>query len=335
MTTAANAATNLNLYDLTKRMAPNGSIEPDIVELLKANTPLLEDAVFKTGNLPTGNRVTSRTGLPSLGWRYLNKGVAASKSRTDQYDEACGMLEGWSVTDAALAALNGNVNASRASEDTAFTEAMSTEVETGFFYHSTSSAPEKFQGLSPRYASTTGVGGKQIILADASASGSDQTSLWLVGWGDRTVYGIVPKGSASGLQFKDHGLRPWDDGTGALYEAYVGHWSWHVGFCVQDYRYISRIANIDTSALTASGSTGADLIDCAIKAYHKIHKPSAVRLAWYGNRTLCTYLHLQAKNSTKNSTLTIENTAGQPVTMLLGIPVRQTDGITDTEAVVS
>src|SRR5436190_10241112 len=117
------------LLNVAKRLAPNGSIATDIAEILNKELPLLEDMPWKEGNLPTGHRVTSRTGLPSPSWRKLNQGLDPVKSETAQYDESTGMLEAFSKVDAALAALNGNTVAFRASEDKAFLEGFSDEVE--------------------------------------------------------------------------------------------------------------------------------------------------------------------------------------------------------------
>src|SRR3569832_2430142 len=64
--------------------------------------------VFVEGNLPTGHRVTIRTGLPQVYWRSINQGVPRSKSTTAQVDVSVGLLEAYSAVDKDLAELNGN-----------------------------------------------------------------------------------------------------------------------------------------------------------------------------------------------------------------------------------
>lgn len=332
MATVVNAG-NLTLADLVKRTDPTGKVA-SIVELLTQKNSILPDAVFREGNLPTGERVSARTGLPGVSWRRFNEGISPSKSRIDQWDEACGQLEGLSIVDCELAKLNGNEAAYRQSEDVAFLQSLSNEVETGLFYHSTKTAPEKFMGLSPRFDSTSSVGGAQIIKHDASASGNDQTSIWLVRWGEDSVYGIYPKGSTGGITPHDMGEQLVDDGTGAnkRFRAYVTNWNWKVGLVVRDFRQVVRIANIDTGNLL---TTGNSLSLSMVKAYHQIWNPAGGRLAWYCNRTIGTYLHQQAMDSVKNSTLTIEKIGGQPITTFLGIPVRETDAIINGEAPIT
>jgi hypothetical protein len=325
-------AGNLTLLDRVKRTDPSGSIAT-IVESLQKTTPLLMDAVFREGNLPTGHRVSSRTALPSIGWRRFNEGVTTSKSRVDQFDEACGMMAGQSKVDVGLAKLNGDPAAFRASEDAAYVQAFRHELETGFFYHSTKTDPEKIMGLSPRLDLTTGPGGGQIIKHDGSASGDDQTSIWLVGWGDHTVYGITPKGSPSGLESKDMGEQLVADANGNTFRAYVTDWAWNVGLCVEDWRYLVRLANIDTGNLVGTGNT---LILAMIRMIEeKLQDTSGCRPVFYVNRKIASYLRQQAVDSTKNSTLTIEHIGGQPVLMFSGIPVRRTDALLNTESPVT
>ena len=79
----------LTLSDWAKRLDPNGQV-PVVAELLTQTNEILEDAVFMEGNLPTGHRLTIRTGLPQVFYRMINQGVPTSKSVTAQIDEACG-----------------------------------------------------------------------------------------------------------------------------------------------------------------------------------------------------------------------------------------------------
>lgn len=331
MPTTALSVENPTLLDMIKRTDPNGAIAK-VVEALAKRTPLIEDMAVVEGNLPTGHRFTTRTGLPSIGWRRFNEGVAAGKSKADQIDESCGMLEGRSVVDCELAELNGNGPAFRASEDMAFLQSFHQEIETGVFYHSTKTAPEKFMGLAPRLDSLSGPYNKQIVSSQISSSGNDQTSMYFVAWHPETVFAIYPKGSVGGLKAHDMGTQMVEDAAGNRYRAFETVWNWKFGLCVKDARYLVRLANIDTSAIVGTGKL---LIEDMIKAYHRLQDTNTGRLAIYCNRTIATYLHLQAQDSVKNSTLSIDNIGGKPITTFLGIPIRTTDALLDTEAVVA
>ncbi len=239
------------LLDLTKSMAPDGTAL-DVVDALSRNNPFLENLVFKQGNTPTGHIFGALNGLPPIAWRRFNEGVPAGKSKKDQITESCGMLTGISKVDSALADLNGDAATFRAGEDKAFISAFKNELETGFFYHSTKTAPEKFMGLSPRLDALSGIPySSQVINATAggAASGNDSTSVWAMVSSPETVFGITPKNLPGGLKMKDLGERLVKDDNNNEFVALVSTWDWRVGLCVQDARYVVRLANIDTSGI--------------------------------------------------------------------------------------
>lgn len=331
MPTTALPNTLPTLLDIAQRTDPNGQIA-DIVEAMTKESPFLQSMVWKMGNLPTGHKITTRTALPSVAWRKLNGGVPASKSRTSQVIETTGQLAGLSKVDTDLARINGNEAAFRASEDSAFVAQFHNTLETAFFYSSQKTDPDQVHGLAPRFDDLNGDHYKQIVDSQITSADADQTSIWFVGWGPKTVYGITPSGMPTGLQMTDLGRQLTEDADGNEFTAWVTDWKWNVGFCVEDYRYLSRLCNIDTSAIAGTGKL---LIEDMIKAYHKVKSWNGVRGAIYCNRTIMTYLHLQAQDTVKNSTLTIENIGGQPVTKFLGIPIYMTDGLLNTEAIVT
>ena len=80
-------------------------------------------------------------------------------------------------------------------------------------------------------------------------------------------------------------------------------------------------------------ATGAKLIEQMIKAYYLLENPmqGEGRTVIYANRTLQTFLHLQAMNS-KNVNLTIGEYAGKKIPEFLGIPIKRVDALLNTEA---
>lgn len=324
------------LADIAKRTNPNGDGIAPVVELLSQTNEILTDAKFMEGNLPTGHRVTIRTGLPQVYWRALNQGVPPSKSTTAQVDETVGMLEARSHVDKKLADLNGNTAAFRLSEDAAFIEAMNQEQASTMFYGNPGSDPRKYLGLAPRYSDLSATNGDNILSGEGSQS--DNTSIWLVVWGDSTVFATYPKGSQAGLNHRDLGEDDVQDSNGGWYRAYKSLYQWDNGLVVKDWRYVVRIANIDVSNLAAE-SSAADLIKLMARASDRIPAMGMGTPVFYMNRTVHSMLRIQAMNKT-SSVLAIEsglNQFGKPHswTSFDGIPLRKTDGILNTEAAVS
>lgn len=320
-----------SILDHAKRMDPDGKVAP-IVEMLMGRNAVLQDAVFQEGNLTTGHRITTRSDLPSVAWRRFNEGVPPSKSRTDQLDETCGMLSGLSKVDTDLAKLGGNEKAFRLSEDKAFMQSMNKEVERAFIYASTKETPEKMHGFIPRLDALSGNWGEQVINSQIAHSGDDQASVLFVCWSPETVFGITPKGMPGGLESKDLGEVLTQDAAGNEFTAWVTKWTWKLGLCIKDPRYVVRLANIDTSAIA---KTGKLLIEDMIQAQEQIEDEQMGRCAIYCNRKIRTYLRLQATDSTKNSTITFDDIGGKRVLTFGGWPVRRTDALLNTESVVA
>lgn len=323
------------LADIAKRLDPDGKV-PTIVELLSQTNEVLADMVWKEGNLPTGHRTTIRTGLPTVAWRLLNQGVQPSKSTTAQVDEQCGIMEAWSEVDKDLAMLNGNTAAFRLSEAQAFLEAMNIEMASTLFYGNQGTAPEEFTGLSIRYSATSAANGQNIIKA--GGSGSDNTSIWLIVWGDQTVHGIYPKGSKAGLMHEDLGEVTVESSAGIAgtrLRAYQDHWQWKCGLALKDWRYAVRICNIDVSNLTAK-SSAADLIEYMIRATHRIPSFGMGKAAFYMNRTVKQMLDIQRRDDVQTGGSLIYNDVdGKLIPSFRGIPIRTSDALLETEATVS
>lgn len=343
---AALGASVLTLADWAKRLDPQGNV-PQIVEILSQTNRMLPDMLWKEGNLPTGERTVIRTGLPSVYFRMLNQGVPKSKSTTAQVDETCAILESRSEIDARIVEMNGTSAAFRLSESQAFLEAMNQKAASTLIYGSASD-PSQIVGLANRYSSLTGSANSQNIISAGSVSGSDATSVWLIGWGANTVHGIFPKGSKAGLVHEDLGVGDAFDANNNRFRAYMDRFVWDMGLVVKDWRYAVRICNIDSSVL-ASDPTGAtiNLIPLMIKALHRLPSYAGgmigndaeatyvgVKPVFYVNRTVREMLDIQAQNKT-NLLLSVGNEEGNPKTMLRGIPVETMDSIIGTEATVS
>ena len=330
---AAIGTTVLTLVDVAKRLDPDGKI-PRIAELLTIRNDVLADMHWSEGNLPTGNRSTLRTALPAVTWRLLNNAVTPSKSTTAQIDDQCGKLEAWCEVDVALAELNGNAAAFRLSEAMAFIEGMNQGFVSVLWYGNQGVNPERFTGFAPRFGAISGAGNRQNVI-DGGGTGTVNTSMYLVGWGDQTVFGIYPKGSKAGLQHNDFGSVTVQSntgiGTGRL-RAYQEQFVWDCGLVVKDWRYVIRICNIDTTNLV-NETTPTDLTNKMIRAYARILNPGLARLAWYMNRTAFEMLDIQRREDVRTGgQLKYENVDGMMTPMFRGIPIRISDQILNNES---
>lgn len=327
----------INMADWAKRAGPN-SKTAKIIEILSETNEILEDMLFKEGNLPTGEQVTIRTGLPDVFYRLMNQGVPSSKSTTAQVTENAATLEARAELDVDIANLNGDVNAFRLSESEAFLEAMNQRMARTLFF-GTNANPEEFVGFTPRYNDLSAVSGQNIL--DAGGTGSDNSSIWLVGWGDRTVHGIFPKGSSAGMDHEDLGIEDAFDANSNRFRAYMDRWVWKNGLVVKDHRYAVRVANVDIPALEAQTGSQAPAAATAIiklmsRSIDRLPSLSNVTLSFYTNRTVISLLRVAALDKSQNAVMIEKslNQFGQTIftTRFNGIPVRIVDALTETEA---
>jgi len=334
---------NLTLIEWAKRLDPDGTV-PIIANILSQTNEILTDMVMMQGNLPTGHRCTISTGLPTIYYRALNQGIATSKSTTVQVDEACAIAEARSEVDIDLAMLNGNTAEFRLSEARMFIEGMNQTIATGMFYGNPAVDPKQFLGLSQRYSDSNAGNGQNIIK---STAGSANTSIWLVGWGDQTVFAPFPKGSKAGLLQEDLGRQTSYDagGTGLRMEVFAERFQWKVGLVVKDWRSVVRICNLDTtlfSGLTSVLAPGVttNIIHLMARALVRIPKgvQNMSRAVFYMNASTFSVLMRTALEKS-NQALSVQSALdqfGRPNMMLtfLGVPIRQCDAILNTEATV-
>ncbi len=335
----------VTLVDVAKTLDPQGNTL-DVAELLNQSNEVLLDMPFYEANSVTGHLSGIRTGLPTAIWRQMYQGVPASKSVRENVTDSLGMLEARSEVDVEIAKLSNNLASFRLSEADSFIEAMNQTMAQALFYGNTAVNPEQFMGLAPRFSAISGAANAQNVLSQAGA-GADNTSVWLVGWGQNTVFGIYPKGSKAGLEHQDLGEIDAFDASNNRFRAYADLWKWKCGLVVKDWRYVVRICNIDVSDLI--GSTGSQnaqqLIKGMIASMANIPAMGRCTPVFYANRTVKKMLSIQALDKSQN-VLALQpgvqqlgtvapGSVAQGNVSLLGVPVRTVDRILNSEAVVA
>jgi hypothetical protein len=339
MAVTALATTYPTYLDFASRQDPDGKVGAIIEQSSKTNEVLSEMAV-QEGNLPTGNRTTIRTGLPTATWRLLNYGVVPTKSITAQVDDTCGMLEIYNEVDVDLAELNGNTAAWRLSEAKASIEAMNQQVATAVFYGAQATNPEQFTGFMPRFpyfrraVLTPTESSYNCITNQATGGSATNTSIYLVVWGPMSTFAFYPKGSSGG------GIKhqSWDNVTSldsqtipGRFQVHRDHFQWKVGLAVRDWKYVVRICNIDSAVITSSVATVAESM---IKAYYAVPNINAGNAVFYMNNLVLWSLQLQARVQ-PNLALSYDEYMGKKVAKFMGIPVRRCDALVNTEAAVT
>jgi len=321
----------VDLIDVYKLQDGHGQFV-EVIEMLMEMNPMLDDAIAIECNKGTTHLHTVRSGLPTVTWGKLYQGIPNSKGKTAQVEDTTGFVEGLSTVDKRLLTLSTNEGAVRLSEAQAYLEAMANETATKIIYGNSASDPEEFMGLAPRFNDLGAANGNQII--DAGGTGSDNTSVWFVTWGDNQCSLLYPKGTMAGVQREDMGEQRVLDDNGNAYYAMEEKFTHHIGLAVKDWRYVSRIANIDVS-LMQGGSVA--LYDFMRSAYYKLQnrRVAGGKIAIYCNRDVLEALDALAANAgASDSFIRLKTTEveGKEITTYRGIPIRETDAIINAEA---
>lgn len=323
----------LDLLDIWKRQDKKGNILP-VIEMLMKDNPVLEDAMLMECNQGFEHMHAVRTGLPSLAWGLLYKGIPQGKSNTAQVKDTTGFVEGLSSVDTRLLRY-GNAAAIRDSEAQPFYEAMRQEIASKMFYGNTATAPEQFMGLAPRFNDPTAKNGSQLI--DGGGTGSDNTSIWMVAWGDRAVTGLYPQGHVGGVQREDKGEHRIEDADGNAYYVKEEYFVWHMGLAVTDWRYVVRIPNIDVSELAAGNVDVYGLLRSAYYKFEGRKRPGGKNVI-YCNAEVKEAMDSLASNAGSSDNfirLVPKELQGKEIDTWRGIPVREVDAILNNETAVT
>lgn len=330
-----------NLIDHFKATDKNGNYI-DVIEALTNLNPLMQDAYVEEANQGFKHTSVIRTSLPTPTWGKLYQGIPQTKSTKEQVEDATGFVESLSTVDMRLDIYRTNPARARADEAAAHMEAMAQDVQANFFYSDTATTPERFKGLAARYNTLVGNanGVKQVV--DAGGAGSDNTSIWFVTWGRGKTSLFYPKGSKAGIVRKDMGTQRTLDDLNNPYYVEEEYFRQDIGVAVGDWRYNSRIANIDVSDMIAGS---VDIYALLRRGYYRMQgrrtpqqqsnalNPlmGSYKTVIYANSTVIEALDVQSTNDNKLE-LRPSELEGKEIKTWRGIPIRETDAIINAES---
>lgn len=338
---AAKGATLVTLADVAKSKDKKIG---KVAEVLVQHNAILNDIPYMEMNGGTIHTEDIRSALPAVYYRKANQAIPASKSTIEERSFGATGFESKSQIDRDVADRGGQdrIAYNRWNQAQGHLQAHALEHAALTIYGSPASSNRKTAGLFDIFStlSTSEETSKQII--DAGGSQSDNTSILKVHWGERSVFGIYPKGTQAGLKRIDHSaggkhvqIQALDEnGNPGSFWGYEEEFMTNHGLVVKDFRQVARVCNIDVSNLV-SGTGAADLIDLMISADYKIDSQENGKGVWYVNRTIFAHLHKQSRTVVGAAGgLTYENYQGKRVLMFLGCPIRLCDGILNSEAKV-
>ena len=320
----------------------NGDVIPAIEALHRLN-PLMQDAHVIDCNDGSGHISRIRTGLGDVAWGQLYKGIIQSKGTSMQVRDTTGFVERLATIDVRYLEKVKNPAAERADEANVALEAIAQDVQVNFFYADTATTPERFKGVAARYNAIANGGAAASQIIDGGGTGSNNTSIWILGWGPSGTSLITPEGSTAGIQRKDMGVQRVYDELNRPYFAKEEYFRQDIGVKVSDWRQNVRIANIDINAVKAGT---VDLFALLRRGYYKMQNRrdslientdgnvTGIKPIIYMNRDLLEALDALSTNSGASDNkirLMPEEIAGKEIKGYREMPIRETDALINAE----
>lgn len=308
---------NLNLLDLAKL---NGS--QDVIGLIEESLQAAPEMKVVPGRVIQGTsyRATVRTDLPTTGFRSVNQGIAASKSKFASKLSEMFIAGGQIVVDKALAAgYDGGEAELKAIEAQGVMESALRKIGSQFYYGISADA-KGFPGLQATVdaAHTLDAGG---------TTASTGSSVYAVRFGPQGVQFVFGAGAPFALS-------PWIDGhgedaAGNKFPAWIADLVCWVGLQTVNVNAVARLK--DATADSGKGVTDAKIADL-LSNYWKGPAPDALFMSRRSAYQLQTSrsVTIQSSRSDKADG-TLMGFAPMP-TESNGIPVVITDQLVNTEA---
>lgn len=317
----------------------------EVAEVLRKAVPIIDDIPYVEMNKGVKHVVHLRSDLPEVYYRKANQAIPASKTGTEEREFVAAHFESKAVMDEKAAEYGGKnrVAVNRWNQAEGHIQANAHELANLIVYGSPADNHQKVAGIYDILSTlnTAEPTSKQII--DAGGTGSDNTSILFVSWGKKKVYGIYEAGTTAGLKRIDRskgGLVQIAGKTAAngdgWYWGYEENFEVDHGLCVEDYRALARVANIDVSNLLIPANA-ADLFKFMKRAFYRI--PPQLRQEKgkvYVNSTIMSFLDEQATEKVAaGGGLRYENYQGETVLTFRGWQIREMDIILNTEGRVT
>lgn len=317
--------------------------------VLDRMTPLVKMLPLKSSNNILSNIAVRSDSLPVASTRRFNEGIQPTASKNAPINDPIALFEDYSEVDKDLWEIQNEPNTWRADQDMNHIEGLFQLMESTLIYGSLAQNVGAFNGLSTRFNNLESYpNGDQSWVPNVwnggSAVASSTTSLWLIEFGDDSVYGIYPPNTAAGLSVRDLGemTKELPTGTAAtglnyMYQVLRTMLRWYMGIQIADERAVQRVANINPTALSANNFDENILIQAKNWLPRAGEAPGTVILV---NRALKTQIDIRAVSQKINTYFTPPgdnsmDVFGKAVTKFQNIPIYVAEKILSTETVVT
>lgn len=307
-----------------------------IINNLVKDDPIMEQILWKQGNMTDGHKHKIVTKIPTPSFRRFYAGATRTKSGVATVKETTSQIvDRWEIDVDELKMYTGSDAQSlfRMQEGERHIQGMREFVANQLFYGNPDANADELRGLSARYNYKDGPN-----VVDGGGTTGNQTSMWAVVWGATETFGFYPMKMDAGLQHEDLGMYDAFDADNKPFRVTGDEWKWNIGFAVADWQSVARLCNLTVASLSITNPETAgwiDLKNLTIDLKNKIPRRLRSRIIFYAGETLMNALEKQASGKDNVHLRYGEYFDSKEVVMLHGKPVFECDSLLETESVLS
>lgn len=315
----------LTLADYESLLGDKDLARKVLINTVRDYMPFFDQGIITQGNDGTGDKGQFITGYPEGQLRAFNEGWSAEMPTGTVARYASSMMRTRSVVD--ISVLNTRKPSDRSTyrmrSDVAFMRGLARQTVRRVFYGNPATDPRDMLGLANLVVPTNDLFNGRIIDAGGTTAGK-LTDIWLINWDPATFYMFYPQGGLGpGLSVENMGEQYVADKNGKHYRAEITEFGWDLGLALYDPERVVRITNVDTTKLSAKGTSGPNLIDLLMDAKGRLPDESAGKTAFYMADGVRSFFERQVMNK-DNVLLNIGDVMGrQGVPTLSGIPIHK------------
>ena len=336
--------------DAYRRLDKDGKLL-DYVNYLAENNQFKDHIPWVECNDYNGHKISMITDLPKTYWKRDNLGVPATHGDGAVVRETIGKIA--ARTFVFLDVLKNLDQASARAdvlrmENQLKMDQLNNDMVKAFFKASVKNDPASFDGFEARYNSMDPkISPTATQVIDCGGKGDNLTSMWIVGWGLNTAFGLYPQNRPMGIQIEARGeVRVIDPYGNPIYGDET-QYEWAFGLGIKDRRSVVRLANIDPKMLESGQGIGAadlkasksnNILTLLHHGLAKLPNASNMKVCIYANRDVLVGLQTLAirMNSTIVTADNLKDQYGNTHTgyTLVGHDFSVVDALTNDESEV-
>lgn len=334
-----------NLRDFTAQ----NSAERIIVNMLEEDVPLFKNAQSMPANDGMTHKTALITSLPTAETKIINAGVGASKPTLKEAVFDVAQFQTRVQFDSDVENVGVLTQKFKMANAAAAVEALGQAAEEALFYGD--GAVGSIYGIQHYYNAISGGATAKNIISCGGSTSNKQTSIYLIGMGERAFHLIHAQNAPAGIVRKDLGIQTQTLSNGKQIDWKIEKWNLNIGSALVDWRTCGRLCNIELGGpldgssnptyrnLYAEDSNGAAKVVNAIATRATVLlnrlKGNYGKLGFYCTPDVISLLANQAYNKANGALGFTQDEAGHQRVTLWGVPLYKSDAILTTEAVVS